>query len=85
MQLNAAVSDQLEDEAAEIPQLDGGDAEEEEVVRIMYQFEHQKGRGDKTDLEKNMREAMPINIVRDILLKQREETYQSWERNITFL
>ena len=58
--------------AAEIPQLDGG-AEQEEVIKLIYQFDHQKGRGNRKVLEKNMRETMPFEIVRDILVNQNEE------------
>ena len=48
---------------AEIPQLDG-EAEvhvniPEEVVKHVYQFDHQKGRVDRETLVNIMRETMP--------------------------
>ena len=57
LQLEAAEGAHHVKKAAEIPQLDGG-AEQEEVIKLIYQFDHQKGRGDRKVLEKNMRETM---------------------------
>ena len=39
---------------------------------LVYQFDHQKGRGDKEALEKNMRETMPIEIVREVFVNHLE-------------
>ena len=41
-------------------------------TKLVYQFDHQKGRGDKEALEKNMRETMPIEIVREVFVNHLE-------------
>ena len=60
---------------ADIPQLDGEAAvkEPEELVNLVYRFDHEKGRGDKETLKAKMRETMSNEVVKDIFVNHREE------------
>ena len=83
LELKAVAGVQQQHEGgAEIPQLDG-EAEvhvniPEEVVKHVYQFDHQKGRGDRETLVNIMRETMLEEIVKDILVNHIEDKSSSF-------
>ena len=71
-------------EAAEIPQLDGEDEEDihepEELIKLVYKFEHEKSGGDSETLVKRMKETMPSKVVKDIFVSHREDKVSGYGR-----
>ena len=61
---------------ADIPQLDGEAAavkETEELVKLVFKFDHEKGRGDKETLKNKLRETNARDVVKDIFVNQKED------------
>ena len=60
---------------ADIPQLDGESVgkEAEEVIKLVFKFDHEKARGNKETLWREMRKTMASDVVKDIFVNHKED------------
>ena len=47
--------------------------ETEELVKLVFKFDHEKGRGDKETLKNKLRETNARDVVKDIFVNQKED------------